>query len=106
MTAELYPTNLRSQAVGTLSMISRIFGALAPFVATLSSFWKPLPMLLLGCPCLVAGMSTYFLPETKHSQLPQTLNEAEKMEGHELQTRFVPSLKKVQETENEEATDV
>ena len=104
MTAELYPTNLRSQAVGTLSMISRIFGALAPFVATLSTYWKPLPMLLLGCPCLVAGLSTYFLPETKHSKLPQTLNEADNLEGHHLQTRFVPSLKNVQETENEEST--
>ena len=98
MTAELYPTNLRSQAVGTLSMVSRIFGALAPFVATLSSYWKPLPMLLLGCPCLIAGSLVYFLPETKHSKLPQTFNDDENMETHELQNT---SLTRIGETENE-----
>ena len=78
VTAELYPTNLRSQSVGTLSMISRIFGALAPFVAMLATYWKPLPMLLLGCPCLIAGALVYFIPETSNANLPQTLNESEK----------------------------
>ena len=106
MTAELYPTNLRSQAVGTLSMISRIFGALAPFVATLSVYWKPLPMLLLGCPCLIAGTLVYFLPETRNSKLPQTLNESEKMEGHTLQPRFVQSLMKMDETEKDLESDL
>ena len=98
MTAELYPTNLRSQAVGTLSMVSRIFGALAPFVATLSIYWKPLPMLLLGCPCLIAGSLVYFLPETKHSKLPQTFKEDEDMEAHELKNA---SITLIGETENE-----
>ena len=82
ITAELYPTNLRSQAVGSLSMIARIFCTSAPFVATLSSYWKPLPLLLLGCPCLVSGLLVRFLPETKHLKLPQTLKEAKKMQGH------------------------
>ena len=106
MTAELYPTNLRSQAVGTLSMVSRIFGALAPFVATLSTFWKPLPMLLLGCPCLIAGTLVYFLPETKHSKLPQTFNEAENMESRELQSRFVPTLRTLGETDNQAEIEI
>ena len=48
VTAELYPTNLRNQAVGSCSTVSRVFGLLAPFVARLAVYWKPLPMVLLG----------------------------------------------------------
>ena len=106
ITAELYPTNLRSQAVGSLAMISRIFGTLSPFLATLSSYWKPLPMLLLGCPSLIASVLVYFLPETKHSKLPQTLKEAKEMAGHTSQSTFgQPSIKE-EETENEKEIEM
>ena len=101
MTAELYPTNLRSQAVGTLSMISRIFGTVASFVATLSVYWKPLPMLLLGCPCLIAGVLVYFIPETKQCQLPQTLDEADRMEAHKLRNRLFSRLERANEETND-----
>ena len=75
MTVELYPTNLRSQAVGFCSMSARIFGLVVPFVANLAMFWKPLPMLVLGLPSLVAGASAYFLPETKGKELPQNMKD-------------------------------
>ena len=78
MTAELYPTNLRSQAVGTCSMVARIFGLVCPFVANLAIFWKPLPMLVLGLPSLLAAFSAYFLPETKGKELPQNMKDAPK----------------------------
>jgi len=54
-TAELYPTNLRGQALGTCSMISRIFGTTSSFVGELASVWKPLPMIVLGVPSLLAA---------------------------------------------------
>ena len=101
MTAELYPTNLRSQAVGTLSMISRIFGTVASFVATLSVYWKPLPMLLLGCPCLIAGVLVYFIPETKQCKLPQTLDEADRMETYTLRNRLSSRLERANEETND-----
>ncbi len=69
-TAELYPTNLRVQAVGTCSLISRIFGALAPFVEDLSGAWQALPFLLLGIPALVAALLTFLVKETNKSSLP------------------------------------
>ena len=75
VTAELYPTNLRSQAVGFSSTVARIFSLLCPFVATLASYWKPLPMLLLGVPGLIAGVLAYFLPEMKGVELPQTMKD-------------------------------
>lgn len=38
VTAELYPTNLRAQALGFCSMVARIFGLAAPFVTKLVFF--------------------------------------------------------------------
>ena len=76
MTTELFPTNLRSQAIGFCSMVARIFGLVCPFVANLALFWKPLPMLVLGLPSLLAGFSAYFLPETKGKELPQNMKDA------------------------------
>uniref|UniRef100_A0A0K2U4H5 Organic cation transporter 1like [Strongylocentrotus purpuratus] n=2 Tax=Lepeophtheirus salmonis TaxID=72036 RepID=A0A0K2U4H5_LEPSM len=70
---ELYPTNLRAQALGTLSTIARIFGMSASFVPTLAKVWKPLPLFIIGVPSLIAGLMAYFLPETAKKELPQTL---------------------------------
>ena len=76
MTTELFPTNLRSQAIGFCSMVARIFGLVCPFVANLALFWKPLPMLVLGLPSLLAALFVYFLPETKGKELPQNMKDA------------------------------
>jgi OCT family organic cation transporter-like MFS transporter 4/5 len=77
ITGELYPTNLRSQAIGTCSTISRIFALSVPFIPKLSCTWKPLPMLVLGVPAICTAFLAYFLPETKNTKLPQTMRDAE-----------------------------
>ena len=48
MTSELYPTNLRSQAVGFASTISRVFCLCAPFLGHIAKIWEPAPMVLIG----------------------------------------------------------
>ena len=80
ITSEMYPTNLRSQAVGTCSTVARIFGSVAPFMAKLSFYWRPLPMLILGFPSVMAAFLVYFLPETKYSNLPSTMKECRKQD--------------------------
>ena len=80
VTAELYPTNLRSQAVGLSSTVARIFSLLCPFVATLAAYWKPLPMLILGAPTMIAGILTFWLPEMKGVELPQNMKDTVKTE--------------------------
>lgn len=82
-TAELYPTNLRAQAVATCSMVGRIFGAFAPYVARLGVFWSPLPFLVLGIPPLVAGLLTLKLPETSGKGLPETSRDVELVDEKE-----------------------
>ena len=84
VTSELYPTNLRSQAVGTCSFISRIVCLLAPFIAPLARLWQPLPLLVLGVPAIISGCLNIKLPETKELNLPQTMEEAQKIEELEM----------------------
>ena len=78
-TSDLYPTNLRSQAVGTASSIARVFCALAPFLDPLAEYWQPLPMLVVGVPILISGWLVLMLPETQNKKLPMTMEKA-----HEL----------------------
>lgn len=79
VTSELYPTNLRTQALGICSTMARIFGLACPFVSSLSIYWRPLPMILLGTPSFVAAILVLrFLPEAKDTALPQNLLEARK----------------------------
>ena len=87
ITAELYPTNLRSQAVGTCSTVARLFGLVAPFVAQLAKVWKPLPMLILGVPSIFAAFLAYFIPETKHIELPATMKDADQLENNKLENK-------------------
>lgn len=79
MTCELYPTNLRSQAVGSASTISRIFCAIAPYLKPLAKIWQPLPMLVIGVPILISGALAIKLPETFRKELPQTMRNAQEL---------------------------
>lgn len=55
VTSECFPTNLRTQAVGVCSTISRLGCLLAPFLAPLAKIWQPLPLIVLGFPTLISG---------------------------------------------------
>ena len=77
--SELYPTNLRSQALGTCSNVARAIAIAAPLVPKLVAIWKPLPMIVLGLPPLCTAFLVYLLPETKQTKLPQTMNSSEQL---------------------------
>ncbi|CAG0893104.1 unnamed protein product, partial [Cyprideis torosa] len=76
-TAELFPTAVRSGAIGFASMISRIGALLAPVVFRLADYWRPLPAVATGSAILISGILVLFLPETKGKDLPETIEEAE-----------------------------
>jgi len=76
-TAEMFPTEIRSTAVGTSSTCARIGGILAPQVAFLGTVWKPLPLLVFGSSALIGGaFALLFLPETLGYPLPETMEDA------------------------------
>ena len=76
VTAEVYPTNLRSQAVSICSGVARVITLSSAFIAELSTIWRPLPMLLIGTSSLISSILTYFLPESQDIELPHTFNQA------------------------------
>ncbi|KAM3602855.1 uncharacterized protein V6R79_012142 [Siganus canaliculatus] len=86
-TCELYPTIIRSLAVGSGSMMCRVGSVVAPFCVYLSDIWVYLPQLIVGILAFIIGVLTLLLPETLGRPLTTTLEEAEAL-GHE------PSKKK------------
>jgi len=76
-TAEMFPTEIRSTAVGASSLCGRIGGILAPQIALLSSVYTPLPLIIMGSGSLLGGILVImFLPETLGKRLPETMEEA------------------------------
>ncbi|XP_004674142.1 PREDICTED: solute carrier family 22 member 16 [Condylura cristata] len=75
-TAELYPTVIRSLAVGSGSMVSRVGSIIAPFCVYLSSVWVFMPQLIVGILALVSGLLAVKLPETLGKPLTTTWEEA------------------------------
>ncbi|KAG7508069.1 solute carrier family 22 member 16 [Solea senegalensis] len=76
-TCELYPTIIRSLAVGSGSMMCRVGSVVAPFCVYLSDVWIHLPQLIVGILAFIIGVLTLFLPETLGIPLTTTLEEAE-----------------------------
>ncbi|XP_007939047.1 solute carrier family 22 member 16 [Orycteropus afer afer] len=72
-TAELYPTIVRSLAVGSGSMMCRVGSIVAPFCVYLTSIWVFMPQVLI--------MLTLKLPETLGKPLATTWEEAAKLES-------------------------
>uniref|UniRef100_H3AJM8 Solute carrier family 22 member 16 n=1 Tax=Latimeria chalumnae TaxID=7897 RepID=H3AJM8_LATCH len=75
-TAELYPTIIRSLAVGSGSMLCRAGSVVAPFCVYLTDIWIFFPQLIVGVMALLTGMLTLMLPETLGKPLTNTLEEA------------------------------
>ena len=76
-TAELFPTEIRSTAVGGSSFCGRIGGIIAPQIALLDTVWTPFPLLIMGTGSLIGGILVFvFLPETLGKKLPSSMQEA------------------------------
>ena len=77
MTAELFPTPVRSTAVGIGAMIGGLGGCFGVFIETLSTLWRPLPLIIIGGLTILGSMLCFiFLPETKDDTLPDTIEDA------------------------------
>uniref|UniRef100_F6TSC3 Solute carrier family 22 member 16 n=1 Tax=Xenopus tropicalis TaxID=8364 RepID=F6TSC3_XENTR len=78
-TAELYPTIVRSLAVGSGSMMCRIGSVVAPFCVYLTDVWIFMPQMLVGIMAFLTGVLTLKLPETLGVPLTSTIEEAAEM---------------------------
>ena len=76
--AELYPTTLRNNGVGINSIFGRIGALLSPAVLLMGELWWLNALFAsLSLLCLLASVGVIFLPETKNSPLPETINKIE-----------------------------
>jgi len=75
-TAEMFPTGIRNQAVGTCSLVARIGGIVSLLLDLLKKFWAPAPVFIMGCVATTAGVLALLFPETLGEKLPQTMEEA------------------------------
>ncbi|KAG8193139.1 hypothetical protein JTE90_006971 [Oedothorax gibbosus] len=77
-TSELFPTVVRNAALGTCSMCARVGSILAPFVRELGlSTHTSVPNVLYGVLALTSGSLALLVPETKGSNMPDTMEEGE-----------------------------
>lgn len=95
-TCELYPTIIRSLALGSGSMMCRVGSVVAPFCVYLADVWVYLPQLIVGILALIIGALTLLLPETLGKPLTSTLEEAEAL-GREPTKRNSPRGSKNEE---------
>ena len=76
LTAELYPTTIRSTTSGIGLMMGGFGGFFGLAVQSLTEFWSPLPFLIIGSACILASILGFFVPETKGEPMPETIMDA------------------------------
>ncbi|KAG1713910.1 Solute carrier family 22 member 5 [Nymphon striatum] len=69
-TVELFPTQIRSSALGFGSMLSQIGGMVALFVNNSIYVWRPLPPIIFSVTGFLAAAMILLLPETINKPLP------------------------------------
>ncbi|XP_055944940.1 organic cation transporter 1-like [Argiope bruennichi] len=75
--SELYPTPVRSVAMGITGAVGCAAIVVAPYIVYLAVFGKYIPFLVIGLTAVLASFSGTFLPETLDEILPQTIQDGE-----------------------------
>ncbi|XP_055889284.1 organic cation transporter protein-like [Biomphalaria glabrata] len=80
-TVELFPTVMRNSGLGLCSVMARVGGILAPYIADIGQVISGdmavvLPLLIFGGACVFAGLLALLLPETANKMLPDTVEDA------------------------------
>lgn len=69
-TAELFPTTVRSAALGCIQQAEQVGAVVAPLVVVLG---KSLPFAVFGACAMVGGVLSFYLPETSNMPLYDTI---------------------------------
>lgn len=77
--SEVFPTVVRGRAVQLQRFIGDLGGVVGMQVAALAERDRFLPVTVMGAVSLAASVLVFFLPETVHLALPQTLDDGESL---------------------------
>ena len=77
-TTELFPTVVRSAALGTCSLVARLGGIIAPQIILLQTVSPSLPFIVFGGASAAACFATTFLAETKGVIMQDTIEGADR----------------------------
>ncbi|RXG54895.1 Solute carrier family 22 member 6 [Armadillidium vulgare] len=78
LATEVFPTEVRMQAMGTSTFFSTFGSISVPFITELLGFYHAwIPSVIFGIASLLAGISTIFLPETRNKHLFETVSQLE-----------------------------
>lgn len=75
----MMPTVIRSSCVGFFATMSRVGALAAPFAPFLEKYYKPLPYIVFGGTAIFGGIIYLYLPETLNRKLPNTVEEASRI---------------------------
>ncbi|KAJ6649965.1 Organic cation transporter 1 [Pseudolycoriella hygida] len=81
---EMFPTNCRMRLFNICKTCAGIGNIIAPQIPLLANLMPILPMFLFGATSISSALLVTFLPNIKHSQLPQTVADAINI------SRFIP----------------
>ncbi|KAK7108455.1 hypothetical protein V1264_016193 [Littorina saxatilis] len=81
--AELFPTVIRASAMGTGVTVSRVGSLISPYLADVGilvggKLENALPLVVMGSPAILVGLFSLWLPETKGTRLPETLEDLDR----------------------------
>lgn len=78
--AEVFPTVVRTVGVGSAYMTSRVGSTVAPFLASIARVTpNGVMQATVGTILFVVAFALFFMPETLHTRLPDTLLDAEQL---------------------------
>ncbi|KAF7205738.1 solute carrier family 22 member 6 [Nothobranchius furzeri] len=86
---ELYPTILRQNGMGWVSMMARVGAMVAPMVLLTGDHVPWLPGLIYGGAPILSGIAAIFLPETLGMHLPDTVQDVEEW-GSDQSSKMSP----------------
>ncbi|XP_070839182.1 solute carrier family 22 member 6 [Chaetodon trifascialis] len=86
---ELFPTIIRQNGMGVVSMMARMGAMVAPMVLLTGDYLPWLPGIIYGGAPIISGVAGIFLPETLGSPLPDTIQDVEDM-GSGRRSKMAP----------------
>ncbi|CAB3244111.1 unnamed protein product [Arctia plantaginis] len=87
--SEVFPTNVRQSLLAICSSTGRVGSTLAPLTPLLALYYENLPSIFFGTLAIVAGIFVFTLPETLNQPLPDSIEDAERLNREKQEQKLI-----------------